>query len=502
MQIVLATPPADGDNWGVGSFPTLGLAYLAASVKSIPGTKVTVVDGIAEGLELAEATERVLAADPDMVGVTVTSLTIERGLKLIRSVKNLRPDIVTIMGGHHATVFDSLLLNEVRELDFVLRGEAEESFPDLCERLIRSQDISGVKGLTYRAGGNVIRGIPQAVSDLDSVPFPDRDVFTYEGYGTQWAGFFIPPVFSGVLATMVTSRGCPYRCTFCAKTTPQLGRYRARSAENVFQEVLELAGRGYSAVGFVDENFSYDVKRVTKLCRLILDHKPGVRFFFQGSLHHLSRPVLDLMHEAGFDLAMVGVESGSDAQLQRYNKPAGSQALASGIRKAKKAHFFVVAFFIDGGPGETEEDHRATLSFIKEVRPHICATGELAVHPGSKLWELMVDPDLPHRSVQSSRALMIHAFEGQLDKDTIDRRIRSFQKAFAHSWLDWRRLRDTLDLMIHNPTFRTLIMSVFRYPRAYLQLVRKAKSSQPPDRSGLPRLADRLRARRIALGSR
>ncbi len=501
MQIVLATPPADGDTWGIGSFPTLGLAYLASSVMSIPGMKVTVVDGLAEGLDLAEATERVLSVDPDMLGVTVTSMTIERGLKLIKSVKQCRPDVVTIVGGHHATVFDSLLLNEVRELDFVLRGEGEESFPDLCERLTRSEDVSGVMGLTYRAHGKVIRGIPQAVSDLDSIPFPDRDVFTYEGYGTQWAGFFIPPVFSGGLATMVTSRGCPYRCTFCAKTSPQLGRYRARSAENVFREVRELAAGGYSAVGFVDENFSYDVKRVTVLCRMILEHDLGLRFFFQGSLHHLSQSVLDLMHEAGFDLAMVGVESGSDAQLRRYNKPAASSALASGIRRAKQAHLFVVAFFIDGGPGETEEDHHSTLQFIRDVKPHICATGELVVHPGSKLWESMVDADLPHQSVESSRALMIHVFEGQLDKSEIDLRIRSFQKAFAESWRHWRRLRDVLDLMIHNPTIRTLIISVFRYPTAYLQLIGKPGASPSARRSLIPRLLERLRSRRIALGS-
>ena len=192
MQIVLATPPADGDTWGIGSFPTLGLAYLASSVTSIPGMNVTVVDGLAEGLDLAEATERVLSVNPDMLGVTVTSMTIERGLKLIKSVKECRPDVVTIVGGHHATVFDSLLLNEVRELDFVLRGEGEESFPELCARLTRSEDVSGVKGLSYRADGKVIRGVPQAVSDLDSIAFPDREVFTYKGYGTQWGGLFHP----------------------------------------------------------------------------------------------------------------------------------------------------------------------------------------------------------------------------------------------------------------------------------------------------------------------
>ena len=502
MRIVLATPPADGDKWGVGSFPTLGLAYLAASVKVLPGTAVTVVDGLAEGLDLAEATERVLAVDPDMLGVTVTSFTIERSLKLIKSVKSRRPDIVTILGGHHATVFDSLLLREVKELDFVLRGEAEESFSHLCGHLIGSRDVSGVGGLSYRVNGSVCSGLPQVVSDLDSIPFPDRDVFTYEGYGTQWAGFFIPPVFSGILATMVTSRGCPHRCTFCAKTTPQLGRYRARSAENVFLEVLELVGRGYDAIGFVDENFTYDVKRVSQLCRMIMEHNLATRFFFQGSLHHLSQPVLDLMHEAGFDLAMVGVESGSDAQLKRYNKPATSRALASGIGKAKKAHLFVVAFFIDGGPGETEEDHQATLNFIRGVRPHVCATGELVLHPGSKLWESMVGPDLPDQSVRSSRSLMIHVFEGDPDKAAIDRRIRTFRKTFAQSWLNWRRLREVWDLMIYNPTCRRLILSVFRYPTAYLQLVTKPESAPQSNRSWLPRLADRIRAGRIALGSR
>lgn len=471
MQIVLATPPAEGNHWGVGSLPTLGLAYLAASVKRILGTQITVVDGFAEGLDVDQATQRVLSVEPAMLGVTVTSLNISRGLRLIRSVKKRRPDIITIMGGHHATVFDSLLLREVPELDFILRGEAEGSFPELCDRLVRSQDVAGVDGLTYRSDGTVVRGQPQMVHDLDSIPFPDREVFSYKRYGTQWAGFYIPPILSGIMATMIASRGCPYHCTFCAKTTPQLSNYRARSAENVFSEVLELADKGYKAVGFVDENFSHDVKMIKKLCNMILAKNLPMRFFFQGSLHHLSRSVLDLMHEAGFDLVMVGVESGSDAQLKRYNKPVGRDALAAGIRRAKKAHLFVVGFFIDGAPHESEEDHQATLDFIKEVRPHICATGELAVHPGSRLWDDMIGPGESEESLDWSRTRMIHTLDGQLDKEAIDRRIRAFQRAFSRSWLNWRRIGDLVDLLIHNPSIRKVLSSVYRYPRTVLQLL-------------------------------
>ncbi|MEJ2715746.1 MAG: cobalamin-dependent protein, partial [Deltaproteobacteria bacterium] len=132
MRIVLSTPPAEGDTWGIGSFPTLGLLYLAGNVRSLPDVRVTVVDPYAEGLDVDQSVEKILSLSPDMLGVTVTSQNIKRAWKLLTRIKAARPDILTICGGYHASLFDRLLLNEIDDLDLILRGEAEESFHELC----------------------------------------------------------------------------------------------------------------------------------------------------------------------------------------------------------------------------------------------------------------------------------------------------------------------------------------------------------------------------------
>ena len=151
MNIVLATATDEAKSWNVGSFPPLGLLYVAGSVKPLPGVRVTVVDTYGEGLNLDRSVERILAAEPDMLGVTVTSQTFMGAWRLAARVKAARPGVTTIFGGIHPSLFDSLLLKEMPELDLIFRGEAEEGFPELCRRLL------GGRGYR-RHPGNLLSG--------------------------------------------------------------------------------------------------------------------------------------------------------------------------------------------------------------------------------------------------------------------------------------------------------------------------------------------------------
>lgn len=462
MRIVLTTPPAEGK--ARSTLPPIGLTYLAGSVKNAPGMEVRIVDAMSEGLNVDEAVERVLGLYPDVVGVTVTSASIQRGLRLLVRVKTRRPQIVTVMGGYHATAFDDLLLTKVPALDLILRGEADKSFPELCQRLRRNEAIADVPGLSYRVNGDIVRGVPQYIEDLDVVPFPDRHALEFTGYWQNFAGGLLPQF--PALGTIISSRGCPHKCTFCSKLTPGSRKHRMRSAENVMREVRELIDDGYELLFFMDENFTHDVGRLKKICQMILDERLSVRFWFQGTLHNLSQSVLDLMHQAGFDGSIVGVESGSDAQLKRYKKAARSRAIAGGIGRAKKAHMFVHGFFMTGGPGETESDCEATYAFVRKVRPHSAGMAELMIYPGSALWDDLVGPNLPEDTIEATGNRDIHTFPGQTGKEVIDARIRRFNKTLAWTWLSWRRIPELIDLFRFNPTVRTVLTEVWRQPRA------------------------------------
>ncbi len=471
MNIVLATPPFSGGRKPLRSLPSLGLAYVARGVNNLSEVKVNILDCTAEGLSMDEAVTRILDFEPDMVGLSVHSGSIHRTQKLITAIKAERPNVISIVGGYHATAYDNLLLKDIPQIDMAMRGEADFSFPLLCERLLRSKSVEGVPGLSYRSNGRIIRGQPQIVEDLDSIPFPNRKLMESPSYWTGALGIEIPRILHA--ATIVSSRGCPHQCTFCSKLNPEFDRYRLRTAENVFQEIQYLHKSGYNLVAFVDENFSHNVKRLKRLCHLILDHNLKMRFIFQGTLYNLDDATLKLMHSAGFDGAAVGIESGSDRQLRRYKKPSNSRNLANGIRRAKKAHMFVYTTFICGAPGETREDHQETCRFVQDVRPHFCSIGGLYVFVQSSIGKDLLGQS-PPQNLEASRSQDIHNFPGQLDKKEIDARIDEFQKAFAKSYRNWRRIPEFFDLVFHNPTVRIFLRRLLGNPKFLRQLFRGA----------------------------
>lgn len=464
MNLVLATSPSEEDRHGVRSMAPLSLGYLAACLQQLPGVTVRIVDAYGEGLTVNQATERVLALAPDLLGVSSTSFCFPSGMRLVSQAKARKNDLVTVMGGYHPTAFDALFLKELPVLDFVIRGEGDESLPELCRRLQRSEPIAGLPGLSYRANGGVVRGEPQQIENLDAIPFPARELFTFNGYYHQFGGFEMPTMPR--IANVASSRGCPYHCTFCPKMFPQW-RYRMRSAENIFQEILTLQAAGFEMAFFQDENFSHSITRVEQLCHMILEHNVQMRFAFQGTIHHLPESVFQLLHRAGFDALFVGLESGSDAQLKRYGKPATSKGLAEAVRRAKKAHMFIIGFFIFGAPGETQQDFQATQNFIRTAQPHICGATALSIHPQALLWEDLIGQD-ELASLEFSGPQKAYVISGEHSKQVISQWRRGFQQAFAQSWRNWRRLIDAIDLFLHNPSVRLVIKNALKDVAALL----------------------------------
>ncbi len=468
MNIVLATTPLPEISWNTGSFPPLGLLYLGAGVKHLPNIRVSLVDAFGEGLDVDRSADRILSYSPDVVGISVASRHLKNLATLLAKLKAARRDLLTIAGGIHATLFDHLLLKKIPKLDLILRGEADQSFSELCQRLMAGEAITRVPGLSYRAKGRIRRGEPQQIEDLDALPFPDRSLLNSNGYGLQWYGYPLPqmPRFT----TAFSSRGCTYNCTFCAGTKLCRNQLRTRSPENVFQELVQLSQEGFEFVIFFDDNFTGEESRVERLCHLILEHQLNLRLAFAGSLHSLPQSTLDLMHQAGFDLVFVGVESGSDAQLRRYRKPATSQSLASGVLRAKQAHMVIIASFITGSREEEEADHEASKSFIWETLPHICEINPLMVHPGSHLWEEINGSKEP-KTLEASESRLVSRFSGQMKKEIIKYRERDFRRTFHRSWIHWRRIFDLLDLWAHNPLFGRILKIVVQTPRPLIQFL-------------------------------
>jgi len=466
MSIVLATAPDEDSPWNQASFPPLGLLYIASGVKKALGIDAVIADTYAEGLTADEAVASILARSPEIVGITFTSSNVKETCDLLAALKQANPNIVTACGGIHATIFDELLLKEVPHLDFVLRGEGDFSFAELCGRLQSGRDFAGVPGLSYRSNGEIVRGVPQQIEDLDDIPIPDRRLLKPGLYGTQWYGFKLPDL-GGLVTTAFSSRGCPFACTFCSMVHFCGGKYRARSAKNVFEELRQVREEGYELVIFFDDNLTADRTRVHELCERVIDAKLGLRFGFAGTLHALPEATLRLMQRAGFDLVFIGAESGSNKVLSYYKKPARRQNVAAGIERAKKAHMFTIASFIAGAPVETDEDFQETLNFVREVRPNYCDINPLMVHPGSSLWEDLggSGPD----TIEDSVSKAIWRVTDRVQKSLVQKRMREFKQTFSET-ADFKRSGELLGFLIYNKTVRRFVWLAMKNFRLIRQI--------------------------------
>jgi len=450
--------------------PPLGLIYVATAAKRELGDLVKIVDSYSEGLYAEEAAARILAHQPAIFGLSVMSTNINRGLKLLKMIKQAQPAVTIVLGGQHATLYDRLLLREVPEVDLVLRGEGEESFPELCRTLERNQGLAEVPGLSYRAGGKIIQGQPQVIGDLNALSFPDRNIADYQGYYAQW-GHWQTSVGLPV-TSVLSSRGCPGQCTFCTRIPAELSKWRPRSPENVLQELHGLSRDGYKMLVFTDENLTVSASRMDQLCRLIIQDDLGMRFAFEGFVEHLPDSTLGLMRQAGFDLFFLGVETGSDPQRRRYRKPGSAEAVAQGIRRAKKHHFLVYSWLMIGGPGETQADIENTKDFLKQAQPHLINIGNLRVHPGSQLWNELVGPGEP-ATLKEADSREISDFPGQADKITLAKQAREIY-GFYLKRLFLRRgaLLDLLRLIRYNPMVRLFFRHSLKKVSLVFQLLK------------------------------
>jgi len=469
MNIVLASAPHTENPWNSQSFPPLGLLYVAGGLHDLDNVQVKIVDTFGEGLNVKESVERILGNSPDILGLNVTSRNVDEAAQLLTEVKALRPGLVTVAGGIHPTLFDTLMLKQIDALDFIIRGEGDESFGALCRSFRTKKPFGDIQGVSYRFDGKVISGQHAEVADLDNLPFPDRNLLDFAGYGSQWYGYEFPDM--PPLTTAVSSRGCPYNCLFCADTKFCGRRYRTRSAESVVEELLLLSGQGFEFVLFWDDNLVYDVGRLEKLCTMIIENNIKMRFACAGTFHMIPRRVMDLMHEAGFDIMFVGVESGSPAQLKRYQKPVSRQGLADSIRRAKKAHIVTIASFVNGAPGETEGDFNETVDFLRKVRPHLAEINPLMVHPGSQLWD-QLNESKTITTLTDTLSFAIWRYPNQHDKQTVLRREKDFRSTFGQTWFNWRRIMELINLLVHNPTVRKVLKGIPKRPESLLKFLK------------------------------
>jgi radical SAM superfamily enzyme YgiQ (UPF0313 family) len=378
MKVVLVNPPMESDlKSKLGLLgPPLGLAYLSSLLER-DGHDVRILDCPALGLGKEGIQKELERLDPELVGVTSTTASIYGAFEIIKIVKKLNPECWTVLGGPHATFTAKQTLKECPQLDFVVRSEGELTFRELVNNL---PNVSGVRGLSYRQGERLIENEDRySVDELDELPFPAYHLLPMEKY-----------IFGGKrFATIITSRGCPFRCIFCSSSRLYGKRWRARSPENVVEEIRELVnGYGVNEIEFLDDTFTLSQKRVMKICDLVIEEGLDISWSCSSRVDTFSRELAKKLKKAGCHSVYFGVESASENTLRYLKKGITPQQAKNALEKAKEADLNTIGSFILGIPGETENDMMDTIKFAIKLDPTLAQFTVFTPFPGTEAYEM------------------------------------------------------------------------------------------------------------------
>ena len=379
------TRPSDFDKKKVrlGILPPLGLAYIAAVLQK-SDIEVKIIDCLIEGnmegtqygsdqirygLSDSQIEKEIQIFSPDKVGISCLFSAKEFDLiNVCKIVKKVNPNIITACGGAHPTAMYNSLLKDPN-LDYVIFGEGEYTTQKLIDTINSKNDLSQVDGIAYKENG-IIKVNPKThyIENLDELPLPARHLLKMDKYlesNSPHSGIKRMPFTS-----MVTSRGCPNKCSFCVIKILWGQKVRYRSPENVLMEIEDLINTyNIKEIHFEDDNFSANKKRTKTILQGIIDKGWDLTLSSPSGLaiHALDEELLSLMKKAGYYSISLAIESGDEDVLKMMHKPVKLKKVKEIIKNARKYDLKTKGFFILGYPGETKEQMQRTIDFAKNA---------------------------------------------------------------------------------------------------------------------------------------
>lgn len=364
--------------------PPLGLLALA-SVSRAEGHPTAILDAPTEGLDVEAAAVRVIAARPDVVGMTITTPQYYGAAALACRIKEELPQTVVIAGGSHPTWVPEESLLRCPSLDMLALGEGEETLREILAALENDREFQDIPGIAFLENGRVAITPPRPmIEDLDSLPLPRWDLL--ENFPRRY-----PPQLQSVLrypsTSISTSRGCSSQCTFC--DTRVFGRHpRAFSAAYVMEVIRDLYyNYGIRNLQFEDENFLLHRKRLFELCSMLKEEALDLSWSCPGRADMVEEDVCRSLKEAGCWSVQFGIESSDPSILELMKKNLRLDQARRAIEIAHDAGLMTKGFFITGFFGETRETLAATREFIMESGLDDIGLAYFTPFPGCAAWE-------------------------------------------------------------------------------------------------------------------
>ncbi len=389
MRIMLVHPA--GSNWVPGKkditatanrMAPLGLLSIAAFLKR-GGHEVSVHDCLGpnapQGLE--NNVGAVLAADPELVGFSTTTSSFLDASDMASRIKQSRPQVKTVFGGVHVSALGGALLKRFPSIDCLVPGEGEAILLELAS----GRDAAAINGLIHRDGDAIVTNAPRdPLPDLDELPFPDYEALP--GFPRSYT----LPLFSFIGfpgATMSTSRGCPYQCSYCDRSVFKRS-YRFNSPEYIYEHMKYLRQRfGVRHINIYDDLFTLDRKRIFSLCDLLMEKPLGLQFNCAVRVGHADNDLLKRLKGAGCLMVSVGIESADPAMLERHKAGVTLDEVRDTVARIKAVGLRAKGLFMMGLPGETEASIQATSDFILSLGLDDMNMSKFTPFPGAPIWQ-------------------------------------------------------------------------------------------------------------------
>ncbi len=354
-----------------GSVPPLDLLYMASAIMKAFADKyeIKVLDTGIGALGLEEIKKEVEDFAPHIVCLNSLIFEADFAHKIAAVCKMVNEGVIVLMHGQLVDMAKEYILRD-GNIDYGIRGEGEITLVDLLENLEKGGDLSEVRGIIYRRDGKTVStAVRPYIEDLDeiAISFAAWDLINIKEYAkySNWNGSLREKFYMPVL----TSRGCPFPCTFCSERETQGRRFRARSPENVFSEIKALHDRyGVKEIHFFDAVFNFDVERAKKICRLIIDSGIKLKLAFPHGIRAdiMTDELMRLMREAGTYKLTYGIETATPRLQREVKKNLDINQLRDRIKKTAQTGIIVGGYLMLGFPTETRDEMMATINFAAD----------------------------------------------------------------------------------------------------------------------------------------
>jgi len=365
-------------------WPPLGLAYIGAVLEEA-GMKVKLLDAAALRMPIEETVKKTIKASPDYIIVNTATITFSSDMEVAKAAKKALGGIKIIVLGTHVTALPKETLEE-GTADYIVLGEPDFVLRDLILTLEKGKSPKKIRGIGYRDGKkSVVTGIAPPIENLDELPFPARHLYPKD------ADYFNPLAKRLPYTTALSSRGCPFNCVYCTSIILYGHRFRARSPENVVQEIERCIDGGYKELFYRDETFTFDKKRVQEITKLIKERGLDITWMANSRVNTIDLKTAKAMKESGCHMLKFGVESGNQKILNNLRKGIKLEQTREAFKICKETGISAVAHMMFGSPGETEETVQDSINLIKEIKPDYASFNITTAYPGTPLWEMIGD---------------------------------------------------------------------------------------------------------------